>query len=170
VSAHHLSPTQFEALGMLANGLTMAEVAHRTGRSENTIKNTISEAYRRLGVESNVQAYLAMGWLKPPRLRHDGRGLAVHAPVVRKRIPPAVEPPAPPPRPVEAEPESPDSLLTANEAAQLLRVHRNTLARLGDRGQLPFLRVVERGDRRYRRSDVQAYLRTHYAGREPVGE
>lgn len=50
-------------------------------------------------------------------------------------------------------------LLTVAEAAEVLRVHPNTVKRLGDRGELPFFRVVRRGDRRIRRSDLEAYIR-----------
>lgn len=56
-------------------------------------------------------------------------------------------------------------LLTAREAAEFLHVHVNTIKRLGDRGVLPFFRVSERGDRRYRRSDLESFLQLNQAAR-----
>lgn len=49
-------------------------------------------------------------------------------------------------------------MLTNADVAALLLLHRNTVVRLGDRGELPFYRVCTRGDRRYRPADVEAYL------------
>jgi excisionase family DNA binding protein len=49
-------------------------------------------------------------------------------------------------------------MLTAAEVARLLHLHVNTVKRLGDRGELPFYRVCKRGDRRYRREDVEQFL------------
>ena len=49
-------------------------------------------------------------------------------------------------------------LLTASEVAAMLHLHVNTVKRLGDRGELPFFRVCRRGDRRFRLTDVMAFL------------
>jgi excisionase family DNA binding protein len=49
-------------------------------------------------------------------------------------------------------------MLTANEVAQMLHLHVNTVKRLGDRGELPFYRVCKRGDRRFRLDDVMSFL------------
>ena len=49
-------------------------------------------------------------------------------------------------------------LLTASEVAEMLHLHVNTVKRLGDRGELPFFRVCRRGDRRFRLTDVMAFL------------
>jgi len=49
-------------------------------------------------------------------------------------------------------------LLTATEVAEMLHLHVNTVKRLGDRGELPFFRVVKRGDRRFRYTDVVEFL------------
>ena len=49
-------------------------------------------------------------------------------------------------------------MLTANEVAQMLHLHVNTVKRLGDRGDLPFYRVSTRGDRRFRLEDVLTFL------------
>jgi excisionase family DNA binding protein len=49
-------------------------------------------------------------------------------------------------------------MMTASEVAAVLRLHVNTVKRLGDRGELPFFRVSKRGDRRFRVEDVLAFL------------
>jgi excisionase family DNA binding protein len=49
-------------------------------------------------------------------------------------------------------------MMTAAEVAALLRLHVNTVKRLGDRGELPFFRVSKRGDRRFLVEDVIAFL------------
>jgi excisionase family DNA binding protein len=53
----------------------------------------------------------------------------------------------------EAEP-----LLTIREACQLLNVHANTLRRWGEMGMLRVRRIGPRGDRRFRREDIEALL------------
>lgn len=64
------------------------------------------------------------------------------------------------PRLVERRPgyASLERLLNNHEAAEALGVSVSTVIRLGDRGELPFIRVVARGDRRYTVSDVAAYI------------
>lgn len=51
-----------------------------------------------------------------------------------------------------------DRLLKVSEVAEWLGLHQNTVKRMSDRGEIPFYRLGTRGDRRYRASDVQAYL------------
>lgn len=48
-------------------------------------------------------------------------------------------------------------LLTVRDVAGLLRIHANTVKRI-PRDELPYMRIVARGDRRYRPEDVEAYL------------
>lgn len=50
-----------------------------------------------------------------------------------------------------------ERLLTVREVAELLSVHINTVKRLPT-DELPFYRIVKRGDRRYRPSDVRLYI------------
>jgi excisionase family DNA binding protein len=50
------------------------------------------------------------------------------------------------------------SMLSVAEVSDLLHVHPNTLRRWGELGLIPTFRVGPRGDRRYRRADVEAYL------------
>ena len=49
-------------------------------------------------------------------------------------------------------------LLLVNEVAQLLNVHPSTVKRWADRGLLPCYRLGTRGDRRFRRIDIEDFL------------
>ena len=59
------------------------------------------------------------------------------------------------------EPREP--MLTALEIARLLRVHINTIKRIPP-SDLPFVRVTPRGDRRYDRRDLEAFLASRRTG------
>ena len=50
------------------------------------------------------------------------------------------------------------SLLTVREVAAMLNIHVNTVRRWDDAGVLKALRIGPRGDRRFRREDVDALL------------
>ena len=52
----------------------------------------------------------------------------------------------------------PESLLSVSQAARLLGVHANTIRAWTDAGRLTAYRINERGDRRYRSSDVGSLL------------
>ena len=54
--------------------------------------------------------------------------------------------------------EEPNGLLTTGEACQILYVHCNTLRRWTERGLITAYRVGPRGDRRYKREDVDALI------------
>lgn len=49
-------------------------------------------------------------------------------------------------------------LLTVREVADLLRVSTLTIKRWGKRGKLPAIRINSRGDRRYKKDQVQYLL------------
>ena len=53
----------------------------------------------------------------------------------------------------------PDGMLTARETARFLNVHINTVRRWSNRGTLKAYRICSRGDRRFRREDVDAILK-----------
>ena len=53
--------------------------------------------------------------------------------------------------------------LHAHEAAEALSVHVNTLKRIPP-SDLPYFRLGSRGDRRYRRQDVTAYIARRLVG------
>ena len=52
-----------------------------------------------------------------------------------------------------------DSLLTAGDVANLLRVHINTVRRWSNLGILPSFRVGPRSDRRFRKEDILTFLK-----------
>ena len=66
------------------------------------------------------------------------------------------------PKPTKPAPEKPDlrskRMLTSGEAAILLGIHGNTMRRWANEGRLKFYRVNTRGDRRFRREDIDAFL------------
>jgi len=51
------------------------------------------------------------------------------------------------------------AMMTISQAAQLLRVHPNTLRRWSNQGILKSYRVGQRGDRRFRREDLAGLLK-----------
>jgi excisionase family DNA binding protein len=50
-------------------------------------------------------------------------------------------------------------MLRAGEAAQLLGVHTNTVRRWSDQGILRAYLISTRGDRRFRRTELESFLR-----------
>ena len=62
----------------------------------------------------------------------------------------------------------PDATLSVTKAARLLGVHPNTIRAWSDQGRLSFLRINERGDRRYRLGDLHRFLVEAETKREPV--
>lgn len=57
-----------------------------------------------------------------------------------------------------AGPHPQDATFTVAKAARLLGVHANTVRAWSDQGRLPYYRINERGDRRYRLVDLQRFL------------
>ncbi len=53
-----------------------------------------------------------------------------------------------------------EKLLKLAEVAEFLHVHPNTIRRWSDQGKLMFYRVSLRGDRRYKKSDIDLFLAT----------
>jgi excisionase family DNA binding protein len=51
-----------------------------------------------------------------------------------------------------------NNLLTVKQVSELLNIHPNTLRRWSEEGRIPVVRVSNRGDRRFRKEDVQRYL------------
>lgn len=49
-------------------------------------------------------------------------------------------------------------LLTIRQAAKILNVNVETLRRWDKRGKLKAIRIGSRGDRRYRKTDIEAYI------------
>ncbi len=53
----------------------------------------------------------------------------------------------------------PSEMLTISDVARLLRVHPNTIRLWSDRGLLKAYRIGYRRDRRFRREDIDSFLR-----------
>ncbi len=55
-------------------------------------------------------------------------------------------------------------MLTASEAADLLGIHANTVRRWSNQGILGTYRISSRGDRRFRREDIDRFLKERRIG------
>ncbi len=51
-----------------------------------------------------------------------------------------------------------EKMLTVSEVAELLHIHPNTLRRWSDEGKIVSYCITTRGDRRYRKSDIDNFL------------
>ena len=51
-----------------------------------------------------------------------------------------------------------DDMLTVRQVAQLLHVHPNTLRRWCNNGRIKAYRITPRGDRRFRREEIDRFL------------
>ena len=49
-------------------------------------------------------------------------------------------------------------MLTVREVAAILNIHANTVRRWGDQGILRAYRITNRGDRRFKRGDIEIFL------------
>ena len=54
--------------------------------------------------------------------------------------------------------ETMDAMLTVSEVAQLLHIHPNTLRRWCNEGRLNAFRITSRGDRRFKKQDIDRFL------------
>jgi len=54
--------------------------------------------------------------------------------------------------------ETIDAMLTVSEVAQLLHIHPNTLRRWSNEGRLNAFRITPRGDRRFKKQEVDRFL------------
>ena len=61
-----LSPRQWQVMIRRARGMTVKEIAHDLGLSEQTVKTHFSHAYEALGAMNIAEAFLALGWLRVP--------------------------------------------------------------------------------------------------------
>jgi DNA-binding NarL/FixJ family response regulator len=50
----------------IATGDTFVEIGNRLGMREQTVKNHANDARRRLGADTNIEAFVRMGWLRVP--------------------------------------------------------------------------------------------------------
>ena len=49
-------------------------------------------------------------------------------------------------------------MLTVREVARLLHIHSNTVRRWADQGLIKAYRITSRGDRRFRKEDINDFL------------
>jgi FixJ family two-component response regulator len=61
-----LTPAQDRVLRMRARGMSVMEVAAVLGISEQTVKNHLSDVYRRLGTGGLIPTLIERGWLRVP--------------------------------------------------------------------------------------------------------
>jgi excisionase family DNA binding protein len=52
-------------------------------------------------------------------------------------------------------------MLTTSEVAHLLHVHPNTVRHWANKGLLPAYRLGTRGDRRFKRKEVEAFIKSN---------
>lgn len=62
---------------------------------------------------------------------------------------------------------SPDTLLSTAQVARLLNIHTNTVRRWSNTRLLPSYRIGFRGDRRFRRDDIEYLLRNGFIKNMP---
>ena len=55
-------------------------------------------------------------------------------------------------------------MLTTTDVAKMLHLHHNTVRRWSTRGILKSYRIGPRGDRRFRKEDIEAYLKEEKHG------
>ena len=63
-----LSGAELRSLAAVARYESSSSAATARGVSEQTLKNELSSAYRKLGVRSRTGAFAVLGWLRPPIL------------------------------------------------------------------------------------------------------
>ena len=61
-----LSKAEILSLEAVARNDSSTDAAAHRGISEQTLKNELSSAYRKLGVRSRTGAFQKLGWLRPP--------------------------------------------------------------------------------------------------------
>src|SRR6186713_622258 len=68
------------------------------------------------------------------------------------------------PTPATRSPRPGDATLTVTKAARVLGVHPNTVRAWSEAGRLRYYRINDRGDRRYRLTDLQRFLAAAESG------
>jgi excisionase family DNA binding protein len=63
-----------------------------------------------------------------------------------------------------------ESMLTTSEVARILNVHINTVRRWSNQGALKSYRIGSRGDRRFRKDDVDALFNKNSDSKKEVAD
>jgi excisionase family DNA binding protein len=90
------------------------------------------------------------------KLRKQGmtlQGIGLKYGITKERVRQIIKPPSRAPR------QGFKVMLTISEAAQLLGLHINTFRRWANKGLFPTYRLGTRRDRRFRRADIEHFLK-----------
>lgn len=63
-----LTVHELEVLALAAHGLESAEIGWVLGRSRKTVEAHLAGVFKKLAVRNRVEAFAAMGWLRPPEI------------------------------------------------------------------------------------------------------
>jgi len=63
-----LTARELECLARAAHGLTDQAIAIDMGVAKNTVRNRMTMVLAKLGVQTRIEAFIAMGWLTPPAI------------------------------------------------------------------------------------------------------
>jgi len=136
-----LTPRESEILQMIAEGFSNRMIAERLRISVQTVKNHVSKLMLKTNVNTRENVVLAQ---------------------VRSNI----DKQSPTDENVTHELAP---MMTIREVSQLLTVHPNTVRRWGDMGVLRGYRIARRGDRRFKRQDIAAFVAELVVNRGVIG-
>ncbi len=143
---HGLTEREFQILQLISEGLTNKEIGSRLGISVQTVKNHVGHILIRAGTKSRAHAVAIAfreGWFGETATIRAPREQTEHGTSREKR-------------PVSP---SPGDTLTVSGVASLLNIHANTVRRWGNQGVLRSYSIGPRGDRRFKRSDIDEFLK-----------
>lgn len=63
-----LTRREYETVRLQALGYTMPEIALQWGIRTQTVKNHVVNVHRKLGVNTTVEAFRVLGWLRAPEV------------------------------------------------------------------------------------------------------
>jgi excisionase family DNA binding protein len=170
-------------LQLVCQGVNNAEIARHFGVSEQTVKNNMTALMRRMGARNRAHAVYI--YLKDAAFTefvdqalaecetggYNGTHVvyiylkdAAYSEFVdralaeRQRRAVQRDKRRKPRGPTKAPPNTPEAMLSPGQAAQVLGIHVNTIRRWSGEGVLKAYRVGSRGDRRFKRVDVETLL------------
>ncbi len=164
----HFAPREFKVLRLLADGKSNREIAVILPISEQSVKNYVSSIMEKTESNNRTQAVvfaINKGLVKSKprrdeavRLREAGLTYAKIGSrfgISKERVRQVLKG-----KPISQKPALDSKvMLTTSDVAQLLGLHSNTVRRWEDKGVLRAYRVSSRGDRRFRREDIDGFLK-----------